>query len=95
MLLFTPGPTPVKEAVRLEMAKPTIHHRTPEFEAIFKSARENLKSLMKMEEILFLASSGTGAMEASILNLSKKRVLVVNAGKFGDRFSKIVRAFKL
>ncbi|NPA27592.1 MAG: alanine--glyoxylate aminotransferase family protein [Epsilonproteobacteria bacterium] len=95
MLLFTPGPTPVKEEVRLEMAKPTIHHRTPEFEAIFKSARENLKELMKMDEVIFLASSGTGAMEASILNLCHKKALVVNAGKFGERFGKIVKAFNL
>ena len=46
MLLFTPGPTPVPESVRLAMATPTLHHRTPEFEAIFKETRELLLNLL-------------------------------------------------
>ncbi len=92
MLLFTPGPTPVPEAVRVAMAEPTIHHRTPEFEDIFKSARERLLKLFGMDEAIILASSGTGAMEASIINLCNKKALTVNAGKFGDRFGKIVKA---
>lgn len=46
MLLFTPGPTPVPESVRLAMATPTLHHRTAEFEAIFKEARERLMRLL-------------------------------------------------
>ncbi len=95
MLLFTPGPTPVPEAVRMEMAKPTLHHRTPEFEAIFKNARENLLKLFGMDEAVILASSGTGAMEASIINLTKKKALTINAGKFGERFGKIVKAHNL
>ncbi len=95
MLLFTPGPTPVLEEVRLAMAAPTIHHRTPEFEAIFQKAREALFQLLPMKEVLFLASTGTGAMEAAITNIAKKKVLTINAGKFGDRFSKIVKAFNL
>ena len=92
MLLFTPGPTPVPEAVRVAMAEPTIHHRTPEFEAIFKSARERLLNLYGMDEAVILASSGTGAMEASITNLCNKKALTINAGKFGDRFGKIVKS---
>ena len=95
MLLFTPGPTPVPEAVRMAMAGPTIHHRTPEFEAIFRQARERLMRLFGMDECVVLASSGTGAMEACVTNLSKKKVLTVNAGKFGERFGKIVEAFGL
>jgi len=95
MLLFTPGPTPVPEAVRMAMAGPTIHHRTPEFEAIFKEARERLMRLFGMDECVMLASSGTGAMEACVTNLAKKKVLTVNAGKFGERFGKIVEAFGL
>ncbi len=95
MLLFTPGPTPVPEAVRLAMAGPTIHHRTPEFEAIFKQTRERLMRLFGMDECVVLASSGTGAMEACVTNLSAKRVLTVNAGKFGERFTKIAEAFGL
>ncbi len=95
MLLFTPGPTPVPEAVRVEMSKPTLHHRTPEFEAIFKEARESLLKLFKMREAVMLSSSGTGAMEAAIINLSRGKTLTVNAGKFGERFGKIVKAHNL
>jgi len=92
MLLFTPGPTPVPEEVRVAMSAPTIHHRTPEFEAIFKEARESLLNLFNMPEAIMLASSGTGAMEASIINLAKRKTLTINAGKFGERFGKIVKA---
>ncbi len=92
MLLFTPGPTPVPEAVRLAMAEPTLHHRTPEFEAIFKEARESLIKLFGMDDAIMIAGSGTAAMEASIINLCKGKALTVNAGKFGERFGKIVKA---
>jgi aspartate aminotransferase-like enzyme len=92
MLLFTPGPTPVPESVRQAMATPTLHHRTPEFEAIFKETRERLLRMFGMDECVMLASSGTGAMQACVLNLCKKKALTVNAGKFGERFGKIVQA---
>jgi len=92
MLLFTPGPTPVPESVRQAMATPTLHHRTPEFEAIFKEARERLLKLFDMDECVMLASSGTGAMQACVLNLCKTKALTINAGKFGERFGKIVTA---
>ncbi len=92
MLLFTPGPTPVPEAVRMAMAGPTIHHRTKEFETIFKDTRERLMRLFGMYECVMIASTGTGAMEACVTNLSSKKVLTVNAGKFGERFGKIVSA---
>jgi aspartate aminotransferase-like enzyme len=92
MLLFTPGPTPVPESVRQAMATPTLHHRTPEFEAIFKEARERLMKLFGMDECVMLASSGTGAMQACVINLCKTKALTINAGKFGERFGKIVTA---
>ncbi len=95
MLLFTPGPTPVPEAVRMAMAGPTIHHRTPEFEEIFKETRSRLMKLFGMDECVILASSGTGAMEACVTNLCFTKALSVNAGKFGERFGKIARAFGL
>ncbi len=95
MLLFTPGPTPVLEAVRMAMAGPTLHHRTPEFEAIFKETRERLMRLFGMDECVMLASSGTGAMEACVTNLAVKKVLTINAGKFGERFTRIAEAFGL
>ncbi len=92
MLLFTPGPTPVPESVRLAMAEPTLHHRTPEFEAIFKETRELLFNLMATDEVIMLASSGTGAMEAAVTNLCHKTLLSINSGKFGERFGKIALA---
>lgn len=95
MLLFTPGPTPVLESVRVAMSAPAIHHRTPEFESIFSDTRDRLKNIMKMQDILMLACSGTGAMEACVTNLCKSHALTINAGKFGERFGKIAKAFDI
>jgi aspartate aminotransferase-like enzyme len=92
MLLFTPGPTPVPESVRLAMATPTIHHRTPEFEDIFEETRAMLFRLLQTDEVVVLSASGTGAMEASVTNLCHKKLLSINSGKFGERFGKIARA---
>lgn len=94
-MLLTPGPTPVPEFVRKAMADVTIHHRTPEFEAIFKNTRELLLELFDMPEAVMLASSGTGAMEACVTNLTHKKALTVNSGKFGERFGKICAAFNI
>ena len=95
MLLFTPGPTPVPESVRQAMATVTLHHRTPEFEAIFKETREKLLKLFNMDDVVMLASSGTGAMEAAVSNLTKQKILTINAGKFGERFGKIAKALDI
>ena len=92
MLLFTPGPTPVPEFARVEMAGETLHHRTPEFEAIFAQTRELLFKIFATDEVIMLASSGTGAMEAAVINLCHDTLLSVNSGKFGERFGKIARA---
>jgi aspartate aminotransferase-like enzyme len=94
-MLLTPGPTPVPEFVRKAMADVTIHHRTPEFEAIFKDTRELLLELFDMPEAVMLASTGTGAMEACVTNLTHKKALTVNSGKFGERFGKICDAFDI
>lgn len=94
-MLLTPGPTPVPEFVRKAMADVTIHHRTPEFEAIFKNTRELLLELFDMPEAVMLASSGTGAMEACVTNLTHKKALTINSGKFGERFGKICSAFNI
>jgi aspartate aminotransferase-like enzyme len=74
------------------MADVTIHHRTPEFEAIFERARKLLFNLFKTDEVVMLATSGTGAMEAAVTNLTHSRLLSINAGKFGERFGKIAQA---
>ncbi len=94
--LLAPGPTPVPEEVLLAMAAPTIHHRTPQFEAMVGEVRDGLKQVWQTEQdVLVLASSGTGAMEASVVNtLSPGDVaIVVNAGKFGERWTKICRGY--
>lgn len=93
MLLMTPGPTPVPDFIRLAMATSSLHHRTPEFEAIFKRTRENLMKFMNMPEVLFLASSGSGAMEACVTNFCGKQALTINSGKFGERFTKIAEKY--
>lgn len=92
MLLFTPGPTPVPQNVRNAMSDETMHHRTPEFEAIFEETRKHLFKLFKTDEVVMLSSSGTGAMESAVTNLCKNTLLNVNSGKFGERFGKIAQA---
>lgn len=94
-MLLTPGPTPVPEFVRKAMSDATLHHRTPEFEAIFEKTRSLLLEILGTPECVMLASSGTGAMEACITNLCHKKALTVNAGKFGERFGKICQAFNI
>ena len=95
MLLFTPGPTPVPQNVRNAMSDETMHHRTPEFEAIFEKTRKHLFKLFKSDEVIMLSSSGTGAMEAAVINLCHNTLLNVNSGKFGERFGKIAVAHGL
>jgi len=94
-MLLTPGPTPVPEFVRKAMADVTMHHRTPEFEQIFKETRELLLEILDMPEAVMLASSGTGAMEACVTNLTFSKALTVNSGKFGERFGKICEAHNI
>lgn len=94
-MLLTPGPTPVPEFARKAMSDITIHHRTAEFEAIFKKARDLLIEIYGMSEVLMLASSGTGAMEACVTNLTRTKALTINSGKFGERFGKICKSFNI
>ncbi|MBI5586896.1 MAG: alanine--glyoxylate aminotransferase family protein [Deltaproteobacteria bacterium] len=96
--LLAPGPTPVPESALLAMAAPMIHHRTPQFSAIFREAADLLKYVFKTkEDVLILAASGTGAMEGSVVNLFSPgdEVIVVNGGKFGERWGKISEAYGL
>ncbi len=96
--LFTPGPTSIPEEVLLEMAKPIMHHRTEEFLNIAKEVFEGLKYLFQTKnDVLIIASSGTGAMEASIVNLFSKgeKIIVINGGKFGERFVEIGKTYGL
>ncbi len=87
--LFTPGPTPLLPAAQFAMAAADIHHRTPEFRALFMKVLAQLKVFVGTKnDVLLLSSSGTGAMEASVSNLTSPgdRVLVLTAGKFGERW---------
>ncbi|MCD6432761.1 MAG: alanine--glyoxylate aminotransferase family protein [Sulfurimonas sp.] len=95
MSLFTPGPTPVPQNVRNAMSDETMHHRTPEFEAIFEKTRKHLFNLFNTDEVVMLSSSGTGAMESAVINLCHNTLLNVNSGKFGERFGKIAKAHGL
>ncbi|MBW8064922.1 MAG: alanine--glyoxylate aminotransferase family protein [Nitrospira sp.] len=94
--LLAPGPTPVSPEVLLAMAKPVMHHRAPEFGELFGEVREGLKWLFQTHnDVLVLASSGTGGMEGAVANFLSPgdRALVVNGGKFGERWGKICKTF--
>lgn len=94
--LLTPGPTPVPTEALLSMAKPIIHHRTPQFKALLKEAVEGLRYIFQTKNDLFIfSSSGTGAMESSISNILSPgdKVIVVRGGKFGERFSEICQVY--
>ena len=94
--LFTPGPTPLLPAAQFAMAAADIHHRTPEFRALYTRVLAQLKDFVGTKnDVIILSSSGTGAMEASVSNLTSPgdRVLVLTAGKFGERWSALTKAF--
>src|SRR5579872_7074005 len=94
--LFTPGPTPLLPAAQFAMAAADMHHRTPEFRALFQKVLAQLKVFVGTKnDVLLLSCSGTGAMEASVSNLTSPgdRVLVLTAGKFGERWRDLAKAF--
>src|SRR5260370_29230794 len=86
--LFTPGPARVPPEVLLEMARPIIHHRTPEFSAALDQARDRMKPLYGTAgEVILLASTGTGAMEAAVIHPPQpgEPAIYVHTGKFAGR----------
>src|SRR5471032_1024708 len=94
--LYTPGPTPLLPAAQFAMAAADIHHRTAEFRALYQRVLAQLKEFVGTKnDVLLLASSGTGAMEASVSNLTSPgdKVLVLSAGKFGERWVSLAKAF--
>lgn len=96
--MLTPGPTPLPPEVVQSQAQPIIHHRTDEFTKIFLGVHEDLKYIFQTkQEVLILASSGTGAMEASVANLHSvgDEVLTINGGKFGARWGQIAAKYGL
>ncbi|MEM0980474.1 MAG: alanine--glyoxylate aminotransferase family protein [Cyanobacteria bacterium P01_H01_bin.58] len=97
-MLMIPGPTPVPESVLLAQAKHLIGHRSGDFSEIMAEVADGLKWLHQTQnDVLMLTASGTGAMEAGIINVLSPgdRVLVGSNGKFGDRWVKVCRAFGL
>src|ERR1700682_6210658 len=93
--LMTPGPTQVPEPARLAMARDVIHHRSPEFRAIFADVLDGLKYVFQTaNDVVVLTASGTGAMEAAVVNLVPRggKVIVLQAGLFARRWADIARA---
>ncbi|NOZ83213.1 MAG: alanine--glyoxylate aminotransferase family protein [Epsilonproteobacteria bacterium] len=96
--LFTPGPTPVPHYVREALAEPAIHHRTEQFKELLIDTRKKLSKMAdSSSETVVITSSGTGAMEASVSNFfsTGERVVVIRAGKFGERWGDICKVFGL
>lgn len=94
--LMSPGPTPVPEKILLKMADTIIHHRTPQFQVVLKEVNEKLKKAFgTINPVYVFASSGTGAMETSVVNLLSKndKALIIRGGKFGERFGDICEAY--
>src|SRR6266567_4439730 len=94
--LFTPGPTPILPAAQTAMASFATHHRTADFRALFQRVLADMKDFIGTKnDVLVLACSGTGVMEASVSNLTSPgdKVLVLTAGKFGERWTGLAKAF--
>ncbi len=96
--LLAPGPTPVPERVAAILGQPIPHHRTPGFERSFAEVREGLKWIFQTKaEVILLTATGTGAMDAAVSNLFRRgeKVVTVNGGKFGERWTKIAKVYGL
>jgi aspartate aminotransferase-like enzyme len=94
--LFTPGPTQLLPSAQLAMAGATMHHRTAEFRTLYSKVLADLKTFVgTRNDVVLFTASGTGAMEAAVTNLTSPgdKVLVVTAGKFGERWESLARVY--
>jgi aspartate aminotransferase-like enzyme len=94
--LLTPGPTPVPEETLLELAKPMIYHRTPEFRQMLGEVLEDLKYVFRTKNLIVpLTASGTGGLEAALVNsvAPGSKILCLIAGRFGERWKNLAKAF--
>ncbi len=94
--LFTPGPTPVPEAIQLEMAKPMIHHRNEDFQAYLSVCHEKLKYLFQTSsQVVILTGSGTASMESivSSIHSGNEEAIFINGGKFGERWGELLTQY--
>jgi aspartate aminotransferase-like enzyme len=98
--LLTPGPTPLLPEGLAAQSLATIHHRTPEFRALFRRTREGLRRFYRLdpgEDVVIFSGSGSLGMEAALVNgvAPGATVVVATAGKFGERWLKLARAYGL
>jgi len=96
MQLRIPGPTPVPDEVLQAMAKQMINHRGPEFVQLLNDVTAKLKQIFQTKsDLLVLTASGTGGLEAAIVNTLSPgdKVLATSIGVFGDRFTKIAQQY--
>jgi aspartate aminotransferase-like enzyme len=94
--LFTPGPTQLLPSAQLAMAGATMHHRTAEFRTLYSKVLADLKVFVgTRNDVVLFTASGTGAMEAAVSNLTSPgdKVLVVTAGKFGERWESLAKVY--
>src|SRR5713101_6466704 len=94
--LFTPGPTPILPAAQTAMTSFAMPHRTADFRALYARVLADMKEFIgTRNDVLVLASSGTGVMEGSVSNLTSPgdKALVLTAGKFGERWRDLATAF--
>jgi aspartate aminotransferase-like enzyme len=94
--LMTPGPTPAPPEVLAAIAQPVIHHRGPDYKKLYAECLGRLREVFRTDaEVLLFGASGTGAMESAVANLCSpdEPVLVVSAGYFGERWTKLARAY--
>ncbi|MEM7807230.1 MAG: alanine--glyoxylate aminotransferase family protein [Planctomycetota bacterium] len=94
--LYTPGPTAVPPETLLELARPVVHHRTPEFREAFASVQEGLKACFRTtNDVYIITGSGTAAFEAGLVSTVGRgqKVLNINCGKFGERWGKQCKTF--
>ena len=95
-ILLTPGPTPLPPQVREALGRPIIHHRTSHYRALFKRVLEGMQTVMQTSQpVICFTSSGTGAMEAAVVNLLSPRdeAIVVLGGKFAERWGALCKAY--
>lgn len=95
MQLFTPGPSCIPQEILKALATPTIHHRSKTFQSLFTSCKSHLQTLCNLPYVFCLSSSGSGAMESAISSLNPSQILVLNHGKFSQRFAEISKALQI
>ena len=94
--IMAPGPTPIPAEVLAEASMPIMHHRTPQFQAIFKAASEGLQMFFRTAQpVMTFASVGTGVMESAVSNLTSpgEKVLVASCGPFWQSLEGYLRGF--